>query len=268
LDAYRARRWVPLTLVGAMIGAAAVAASLATPGARSIPEPEISFVAPRSAATGSLDTGAGITAQPRSSRAVSTMEIPQWLQTVVGYICAVLGIAVFGYLTWLLIRMALETRAKQPATPGNTDDVTMSKRRAVLAAVDAGIAELASEDGDARSAVIACWVRLEEVAAAAGTPRSTSDSAADLVHRLLHAHQVSAPVLESLAELYRAARYGTHEIDPSMRARARHALSQLRDELARSRSGPLEHDAVLVGPAEAARRPRPSAPRPDRGDDR
>ncbi len=260
---------MPLTLVGLMIGAAAVAASLATPGAHSVPLPQPSLKPPT---PGSHDPTTPV-ASPVASTSTSSrsgLEIPHWVQSLVGYVCAIVGVAVVGYLLWRLIRMALETRANRPADASDTDDATVSRRAAVLAAVDASLAELASDDGDARAAVIACWVRLEEVAAAAGTPRESADSAADLVGRLLAAHQVSAAVLEALADLYRAARYGTHQIDSSMRARARAALSQLRDELARSRSGPLEHDDVyaVAGPAgpDPTRRPRPSLPRSCDGD--
>jgi hypothetical protein len=81
--------------------------------------------------------------------------------------------------------------------------------------------------------VIACWVRLEEAAAAAGTPREPGDTPSELVLRLLGEHQVSAPVLYQLAEVYRLARYATHTVDTTMRDHARAALGQLRDELTR-----------------------------------
>ena len=110
--------------------------------------------------------------------------------------------------------------------------------------------------------MIACWVRLEEVAAAAGTPREPGDTPSELVTRLLAAHQVSPGVLRSLADLYLAARYGIGDIDAQMRTRARASLGQLRAELARSRSGPLEREAVLdttYGGGTGG--PRPAAPR-------
>jgi hypothetical protein len=80
--------------------------------------------------------------------------------------------------------------------------------------------------------VIACWLRLEEAAAAVGTPRQPGDAPADLVLRLLTTHQVSAAVLLPLAEVYRLARYATHTVDTGMRDSARAALRQLRAELA------------------------------------
>lgn len=109
----------------------------------------------------------------------------------------------------------------------------------LVAALDAGLVELSDDDRDPRRAVIACWVRLEEAAAAAGVPRFETDTAADLVVRLLRGRGgeaggrqlVSEPVLASFADVYRVARYATHTVDEQMRTRARTALARLRDEL-------------------------------------
>ena len=125
-------------------------------------------------------------------------------------------------------RRRVEVEADEPAAPGH--------REAVLAAVDAGLSGLDGDDADPRAAVIACWVRLEQAAAAAGTPRQPGDAPADLVLRLLSAHQVSAGVLIPLAEVYRLARYATHTVDAEMRDSTRDALRQLRSELAGKRA--------------------------------
>jgi hypothetical protein len=105
----------------------------------------------------------------------------------------------------------------------------------VLAAVDAGLSDLDDADTDPRRAVIACWVRLEQAAAAAGTPRQVGDTPAELVTRLLAGHAVSPGALYPLAEAYRLARYATHTVDPTMRDQARAALGQVRAELSRPR---------------------------------
>ena len=85
--------------------------------------------------------------------------------------------------------------------------------------------------------MIACWVRLEQAAAAAGTPRQPGDTPTELVTRLLAGHDVSAAVLYALAEVYRLARYATHTVDATMRDQARAALHQLRAELSPVPSG-------------------------------
>ena len=105
------------------------------------------------------------------------------------------------------------------------------------AALDAGLEELSDTDRDPRRAVIACWVRLEDAAAAAGTPRHPGDSPTDYVGRLLAEQQVDAGVLAALLEVYREARYATHTVDDQMRQQARSALQRLRADLGAARSG-------------------------------
>ncbi len=75
-------------------------------------------------------------------------------------------------------------------------------------------------------------MRLEQAAAAAGTPRQPGDTPGDLVGRLLAEQRVDAAVLADLAAVYREARYATHTVDERMRADARQALQRLRADLA------------------------------------
>jgi hypothetical protein len=105
------------------------------------------------------------------------------------------------------------------------------EEQAVLDALEAGLTELSDRDSDARRAVIACWVRLEQAAAEAGTPRERGDSPTDLVTRLLSAHRVSRPVLDQFARVYREARYATVPIGEDARQVALRALAQMRREL-------------------------------------
>ena len=153
---------------------------------------------------------------------------------IASLLAGVLGIAFYGglaFLLWLLLRNGLRTRERKLPEP--TEAKPAPAREEVLAAVDAGLSELDDSDADPRRAVIACWVRLEQAAAAAGTPRAPGDTSTDLVGRLLTEHQVSAPVLYPLADVYRLARYATHTVDATMRDQARSALGHLRAELAR-----------------------------------
>jgi hypothetical protein len=101
----------------------------------------------------------------------------------------------------------------------------------VVKALDAGLLDLDDTDADPRTAVIACWVRLEQAAAAAGTARLPGDTATDLVVRMLAGHALAEEVLTGFADVYRRARYATHAVDASMREQARSALHRLRAEL-------------------------------------
>ena len=80
----------------------------------------------------------------------------------------------------LRARAAPARRACRRSGPGATAP-RRSRRGEVVAALDAGLVELDDADADPRRAVIACWVRLEQAAAAAGTPRAAGDTSTDLV---------------------------------------------------------------------------------------
>ena len=190
----------------------------------------------------SLDAGSGGARQ--------VFSVPAWASWIGGLAAAAFVITVVAVLVWHFVRNHwLDIR--QVARDADRSGEAMSARREdVIAALDEGIARLAG-DGDARSAVIACWVRLEEVAQAAGTPRAPSDAPADLVTRLLGAHQVSTAALTSLADLYRAARYSTD-----------------RDRRLDARAGPRRRSSTIRGPARSLRiddrAVRVPAPRPAR----
>ncbi|MEN3306607.1 MAG: hypothetical protein V7603_2809 [Micromonosporaceae bacterium] len=231
------RRLWPLVAVGALLGAAAIAVALSTPQVKRVP---FELARPGVNPTPSTEDSPfnAIGAPPASPSASKPIELG-WLNGVLEVVCGIAVALVAAVLIFLLVRNSLETRkGRLPVEPEQTRQLT--RREEVLAAVDAGLSDLDDDDRDPRRAVIACWVRLEQAAAAAGTPREPGDSPTDLVARLLAAHQVSAQVLYPLADVYRLARYATHTVDSGMRDQARAALRQLRAELTVSRSGPLE----------------------------
>jgi Domain of unknown function (DUF4129) len=92
------------------------------------------------------------------------------------------------------------------------------------------IAEL--DDAPApEDAILACWVRLERVAATSGVPRASSDTPSDLVVRLLDAHDVRRESLVRLAALYEQARYSPFPLEEGARAEARDALEAVESDL-------------------------------------
>jgi len=220
------RRFVPLLAVGGLLAAAAVAASLSTPQITSVPSLGHSSPGPEGAVP-SAEEG---TPQDFPGNVQHSYTPSGWLATLISVLCIAVVVAVVALVLWLVLRDQLTRRRRRFEVVAD-EPVTLGRREAVLAAVDAGLSGLADDDTDPRRAVIACWLRLEEAAAAAGTPREPGDTPADLVLRLLAAHQVSAAVLLPLAEVYRLARYATHTVDTGMRDSARAALRQLRAEL-------------------------------------
>lgn len=79
--------------------------------------------------------------------------------------------------------------------------------------------------------MVACWVRLEQAAARAGTARHPAQTAAELTARVLAAHRVAPDTLRRLADPYREARSSRHVLDERARDEARAALEQIRQEL-------------------------------------
>ena len=80
--------------------------------------------------------------------------------------------------------------------------------------------------------VIECWERLERAAAAAGLPRHASETPGELVARVLTAANVDAEALNGLADTYRLARYGPHQIGEDLRRQAVAALAAVDGQLA------------------------------------
>jgi Domain of unknown function (DUF4129) len=235
------RRIWPLIAVGVLLGAAALASSLSAtqlrhsshpllkPPAGGLPSPRLSPLVARG----------GPSPLARDEKTIQL----GWLSGVLEALCVLAVLVIVGVLVFLVLRGSLESR-KARLRVDAAQPPAAARREDVIAAVDAGLSDLDADERDPRRAVIACWVRLEQAAAAAGTPREPGDSPTDLVLRLLATHQVSAQVLYPLADVYRLARYATHVVDSGMRDQARAALRQLRAELTTSRSGPLEHEPV------------------------
>jgi hypothetical protein len=223
-------RWLPVLGVVAVLAVGAVAAALSSPEITNLPVPPLDSSSPRPILRPS---GGGPDVRPQGQHGAA-YTLPDWILYAAMAVCGLLAVVLIGSLVWYLLRnstpkqkprLFVEPQDARPMVAANTGEE-------VIAAVEAGLVELTDTDTDPRRAVIACWVRLERAAAAAGTPRLTGDSPTELVTRLLAGHQVSRPTLEGLAEVYREARYATHPVDEGSRRAAIAALRQLRAELA------------------------------------
>lgn len=225
MDLGSLRRWWPLAAVILLLALAAVAAAHSSPQLGRVESPPTAVpptleeVEPPKVET---------TEEPIALPDTEPTELPGWLTTVVVVIGAALLAVLLGVMVWILTRdLTRRRRGRMPAAPGPRPGTAEE----VVAALDAGLVDLSDADRDPRRAVIACWLRLEQAAAAAGTPRQVTDTPTDLVTRLLGDHHISADVLASFAEVYREARYASHTVDERMRAQARGALQRLRAEL-------------------------------------
>jgi len=219
------RRWLPLLAVVVLLTAAGAAASMTQlPLTRAL----------RSglAEGGQLEQREPLELPSRGPRqAAEDVPLPPWVMPVIIAAGVLVGIVLLMVLLGAVVqtgsrfrRRSLRSRAA--AKPSGTD-----VGAEVVAALDAGLQELDETDGNPRRAVIACWVRLENAAGAAGTRRQPGDTSTDLVLRLLAGHRLSEAVLTGFADVYRRARYASHDVDETMREQAKAALGRLRDEL-------------------------------------
>jgi hypothetical protein len=170
-------------------------------------------------------------AVPTENVTAQRIELPSALVHAVQLLCLLLVVGVVILLVVLVARSAVRRTRDALPLPRAVAEQSETARE-VLEAVDRGLMELDDGDADPRRAVIACWVRLERAAEAAGVPRRPGDTSTDLVVRLLADRQVNSAVLGDFASVYREARYSPHTVDETMRGQARAALRLLRDELA------------------------------------
>jgi hypothetical protein len=227
LDLAALRRWWPLAAVLVLLSVAALAATRSAPQLERF-NPD---AAPGETAAPLLPPTAEPVASQASHKPVEAAGgLPGWVSTAAWIVLAVAGVLVVCLVIWALFRDAARRRGpRRGKRAANRTDARTAED--LVAAVDAGLQELSDNDRDPRRAVIACWVRLEDAAAAAGTPRHAGDSPTDLVARLLAEQRLDAAVLTPFAHVYRQARYATHTVDDQMRQQARSALQRLRTDL-------------------------------------
>lgn len=95
--------------------------------------------------------------------------------------------------------------------------------------------------GTPSDAVIAAWVALEDAVRSAGVRDDDSRTAAELVTAVLRSHRVDREPLDTLAALYREARFSRHPIGEEQRTAAREALVRVQADL-RQTLARLQHE--------------------------
>jgi hypothetical protein len=220
------RKWWPLAAVALLLALAAVAAAHSSPQIGRVDQADSTAAPPEFEVPPPVEETEG------AAEVIDTepTQVPRWLIIGVAVIAGIVLVVLLGVMIWTLAREISRKRRRGRMPPRAAPGPNASAEE-VVAALDAGLIDLSDVDRDPRRAVIACWLRLEQAAAAAGTPRHVADTPTDLVSRLLRAHHVSADVLAGFADVYREARYATHTVDERMREQARAALERLRAEL-------------------------------------
>ena len=248
------RRFGPVIAVVALLGLILVVAGMSGPEVTGVPLPG-GTARPAGPPPPPPTMPPGPMPTPTIATPPQSLDVPGWL-AVIPVVGAVILLAGLVGLVVYLVRLWLRHRRPRQVLAVETSELPEPEEVAapIRAAVEAGIEELDDDAVDPRRAVIACWLRLEAAAAAAGTPREVSDTPGDLVARMLATHQVSPSVLRRCAELYERARYAPAQVEESMRTQAREALGRLRSELAAAAKSKVAAESPVAeeGPSTTA----------------
>jgi hypothetical protein len=123
---------------------------------------------------------------------------------------------------------ALRPRPRQPAPEpeppaqeygGALQEALLWGKRALL------------ELDDARAAIIACYVAMEQSLARAGTAKSSAETPDELLARAARTILISAPAAARLTSLFYEARFSSHPLDRAQKDAAERALAELVSEL-------------------------------------
>jgi Domain of unknown function (DUF4129) len=243
----RARGVLLVAGVVALLALAVLAAATAGPAPR---DPGRPFAVPTDSAASSStppydDDGQQDDAQAR--RVQLRVEVPVRDLIVVGVLIA-------GALGVLLLRR-FGKRSDDDMPPPGPEPALRTAPTAVAGArplIDRALAAAEREltvpgHREPRDAVVACWLRLEEGAAAAGVrrlpPQTPTEFTATLLTTFLPGEAERA-ALEDLRRLYAQARFGSSPLDDAAPERAAVALAALRAAL--TTAGPVP--AGLAGP--------------------
>lgn len=147
----------------------------------------------------------------------STLDVP-WEAILIGLVLLAVLIRL---LRWLLAR---DWEPEEVDISDEADEVAL-----LLEATSEERRLRFLREGDARNAVVACWVSLEEAATRGGLARDPAETPAELTVRVLDAWAVPPEVVGRLADLYREARFSRHPVTEEMRLRAVQALESVHE---------------------------------------
>ncbi len=230
-----------------LLALAVLAAGTAGPAPRDPGRPLVPGTGSGPAPSVTLDDGTARDVVQGSSNDLLQVEVP--VEDLI-----LVGVLVLGALLTLLLR-----RRRSRGDDGPAAGVGPLLRAGATAAADArplldralaaAEQELAApRSGEPRDAVVACWLRLEEGAAAAGVRRLPAQTPTEFTTALLGGllpGEADRRALDDLRALYSRARFGSTPLDADAPARAAAALAAVRAGL------------LAGGPAPAGLAPQP-----------
>lgn len=168
----------------------------------------------------------------RSPRVAAAHRLPVELASVVVVIA---GLALAAVVVVVALRLRRQRQRHPEPGPVPPPATGLPDRGAadsgvagsVATAADEGLA-LLSAATDVGDAVIACWVRLEQGAAAAGRRRHPAQTPTEFTTDLLLAGIGEEPAVRELLALYHRARFGSHPLPAEAADRAIACLEAIR----------------------------------------
>ena len=149
----------------------------------------------------------------------STQDAEETRTTGLARVWWVLGGIALALLLAVVVVLAIRAnRRRRHAAP--PESAREAPDRALLTDRRAARQARMVREGSPREAIIATWLDLERLVAAAGVPRRPSETSSELVVRVLDDREVPAAALTDLAALFREARFSTHELTEALRERA------------------------------------------------
>ncbi len=144
----------------------------------------------------------------------------------------VLAVVALVLLTgWVIVRTARSwrrERTRRAARPAPAFEVVPPVVLAARELLDGASAQReALTEGTPRNAVVACWGRFEEAAAAAGIERRPWETSSEHVLRVLDLVDADSAAVARLSDLYREARFSEHHLGEEDRAVALDALDRI-----------------------------------------
>ena len=138
-------------------------------------------------------------------------------------------------LAGIAISIWYARRLRPPIKPA-ADDFIAEDSENLRDAVESGRSALRTLD-DARAAIIACYVAMENSLAERGAARAVADTPDELLARATETGITRGTAAARLTALFYEARFSSHPLDRSQRDAAAHALDELAAALAETGAG-------------------------------
>jgi hypothetical protein len=161
---------------------------------------------------------------------------PGVLLTVFTIVAAVLAAVVILALLLTVVQWLLTRNWRRSGSHPEPEEVAFDPLNAPALLAESMVADARGQremlaSGSPRNAIVACWHRFEEQAAAAGVRRQPWETSSEFTLRVLDRLAADDTAVLRLAELYRDARHSDHEITEANRHSAAQALDAIHRSL-------------------------------------